>query len=82
MDAGFLAHNRADTASTHDGPDEESDAGYWDKVRLDGEEMANLVHGEPDCWKRAEPEDEKGNPISGGGARGFREGVGDRVPVL
>jgi hypothetical protein len=36
--------------------------------------VTNLVYGEPDCWQRAEPEDEERDEVSGACAR-----VGDAV---
>ena len=45
--------------SLDDGPDEEGNTGWWHEVSFDGEEMADLVHGEPDGWQAEGPEEEK-----------------------
>lgn len=44
--------------------------------------MANLVDGEPDGRKRAEPEDEERSVIGRGGTGILREGIGDGIAVL
>lgn len=43
-----LVNNRADTLGLDNRPDEESDTSSWRKDCLGGEEVANLVHREPD----------------------------------
>lgn len=42
-----LVDNGTDATGTHNGPDEEGDAGARHKVGLYGEEVADLVDGEP-----------------------------------
>lgn len=41
-------HNRSHAAGPDDGPDEEGDGSDGNKVRLDREQMPNLVNGKPD----------------------------------
>ena len=59
-----LVHDRAHSIGTVNGPDKKGQASRWYDVRLDGEEMANLVDGEPDCWEGERPEDEEGDELS------------------
>ena len=58
-----LVHNWADAMRFDDRPDEECDASHGDEKRFNREQMANLVHGEPDGWERAGPEEEEGEKI-------------------
>ena len=44
-------------------PDEESDTGGRDEKGFGGEEMADLVHREPDCRQAAYPEKEEANEV-------------------
>ena len=56
-------NNGTHSIGTGNGPDQKGDASCWRGVRLDGEEMANLVDGEPDCWEGEDPEDEEGDEL-------------------
>ena len=58
-DGRGLADNGTNTTRTGNGPDEEGQAAARDDIGLDGEEMADLVHREPDGRQRQQPEDEK-----------------------
>jgi hypothetical protein len=64
MDCVSLLDDGANTTSADEGPDHESNAADRDEVRLDGEEMTDLVDREPNGRQGAEPEDEEGNPVS------------------
>ena len=64
-------HNWANTLGSYNRPDKEGHAGHGNEKGFDGEEMADLVHGEPDSWKRAKPEEEEGKKIPGVGAGGL-----------
>ena len=46
-----------------DRPNEKGDAGWGHEVSFEGEEMADLVHGEPDGWQAAGPEEEEADKI-------------------
>lgn len=59
MLGGRLLDDRTDTTGTYDSPDEEGDTGGRYNVSLDGEQVTNLVDGEPNGWQRAKPEDEE-----------------------
>ena len=70
----WLLHNRSDTMSPDDCPDEERDSGSRDDESLDCEQMSDLVDWEPDGGQRAKPEDEERDKVSSVGSR-----VGDTV---
>nr|POF18699.1 hypothetical protein CFP56_62207 [Quercus suber] len=79
----FLVYDRADSICTHDSPDEKGDTSRWDKVCLDSEQMADLMHWEPQEWERTQPEEEERHEVSSVGAGGERHGVfGSIVTVL
>lgn len=82
MDRVRLADDGTWTSGTDDGPDEECDASDGHDVGLDGKEVADFVDGEPNCGEGADPEDEERDPVSGGGAGGVMEALGDLFPVL
>lgn len=82
MDGVRLADDGAWPAGADNGPDEEGDARDGDDIGLDGEKVADLVDGEPDCGEGAEPEDEEGDPVGGGGAGRVVEAVRYFFPVL
>lgn len=58
-------HDGPDAMSFEDRPDEEGKTSSRYKVRLDGEEMADLVDWKPDGRKREEPEEEEGDIVTG-----------------
>lgn len=70
-----LVDDGADAVGAHDGPDEEGEARAGGYDRFGGEEVPDLVHGEPDCGEREEPEEEEGDEVSGIGAGGGGHGV-------
>ena len=80
VDGVGLLGDGADAAGADDGPDEEGDAGDGHNVGLDGEEVADLVDGEPDGGQGAEPEEEEGDKVGGAGV-GRAERVWDLLPV-
>ena len=49
----------------HDGPDKVCDTRNRHEVCFDGEEMSDLVDGEPDCRKTAEPKEEETQIVPG-----------------
>lgn len=51
--------NWANAVSSHYGPDEEGNPSSGYEIRFDGEEMTDLVDGEPDGRQRAEPEEKE-----------------------
>ena len=59
-----LVHDGTHSIGTVNSPDKKGQTSRWYDVRLDGEEMANLVDREPDCWERERPEDEEGDKLS------------------
>ena len=68
LSTGFgsgLANYGADPSRTDHRPDEESNASDGDNERLDGEQVADLVDGEPDGWEGKEPEEEEGHKVRG-----------------
>ena len=74
MSCTRLVDNGANTLRADDGPDKERDASSGNNVSFDCEQVTNLVHGEPNCWQRAQPEDEERDEVPGVRAR-----VGDAV---
>lgn len=63
-----LVYNRTDTVGFQYRPYEECNTSSGYKVCFDGEQMADLMDGKPDCWERAEPEEEEGDVVAGVGA--------------
>ena len=49
--------------SLDNSPDEKGNTGRGNEISLGGEEMADLVHGKPDGWQAAEPEEEKADVV-------------------
>ncbi len=58
-------------------PDEKSDTGRRDKVRFDREEMANLMHREPDCWQATNPEEKEADKVHCVCSRAYGKAIGD-----
>lgn len=81
MDSVATLHNWSNTASTDNGPDHESDSGDGNEVRLDSEEMTDLVNREPNSWEGAEPEDEERHPVSCGCLLTFEAAGVDGIAV-
>jgi hypothetical protein len=56
--ANFLSQNMASHIFPYpdDSPNKKCNAGSWNKVGFDGEEVANLVNREPYGGKREQPE--------------------------
>lgn len=50
--------------SARDGPGKEGNAGNWHNVGLDGEKVADLMHGKPKEWQAADPEEDKGDKVA------------------
>jgi hypothetical protein len=75
-------NNRTNTPSTHDSPDEESNASTGHKVRLYGEEVANLMNRKPDGRQGAKPKDKEGGIVRRRGPGVFGECVWDSIAVL
>ena len=46
-----------------DRPDEKGNTGWGHEVSFGGEEMADLVHGEPDGWQAAGPEEKEADIV-------------------
>ena len=65
-----LLDNGTDSLCANDGPDEESKTSRRYKVGLDGEEMADLVDGEPDGGQTTQPEQEEAHECHRVCARG------------
>ena len=82
MDFGWLTNNGTNTASSDDGPDEKRDTGSRNKIGLDGEQVANLMDGEPDGREGNEPEDEKGGVVGRCCPCIFGKGVVDGFAIL
>ena len=59
-----LVYNGADSMGLDKCPYEEGNTGRGHKECFGGEKMADLVHGEPDGWQAAGPEEEEANKIS------------------
>ena len=76
-----LVNDWTNAFGSHDGPDEEGNTSARNKVSFYSEEMADLVNREPDCWKRAEPEQEEGNEHDSVGA-GTWDSIFDRTRFL
>ena len=68
-------YNWADSVSFDNGPDEERDTCYWNKVRLYREKVANLVDWKPNGWQAAQPEKKEAEKVSAGGPRALRQVV-------
>lgn len=70
-------YNGSDAVSSHDSPNEESDTGRRDEISLEREKMTDFVHGEPDGWQTAKPEDEETGEVHSICSRAFGEAVRD-----
>ena len=70
--SGALLDHGSSTASSDECPDEERDTSSRRDDCLDGEEMANLVHREPDERKRTQPEKHKRDQVVDGASHGNR----------
>jgi hypothetical protein len=57
-------------------PDKENKTGGGNNVRLDGEEMSNLVDREPDSRQTAQPKDEEADEVAGVCARACWHAIG------
>lgn len=58
-----LVNDRSYAVRAYDSPDEEGDASHGDNVRFDGEQMPNLMHGEPQERQRTRPKQEERHKI-------------------
>lgn len=56
MDGVGLVDDRAEAVGTGDSPGKESDGSDRRVDRLSGEQMTDFVNGEPQGWKREQPE--------------------------
>lgn len=64
---------------TNNRPDEKGDTSNGNEIGLYGEQVTDLVDGEPDSGQRTEPEDEEAGKVAriGTGAGGHR--IGDVI---
>ena len=69
MGTARLVNNWTNPLSPDTSPDKERNAGRWDNICLDREQMANFVDRKPNGWKRTEPENEERHKVSRVGAR-------------
>lgn len=67
----------SDAFGFDDGPDKKREAADGHEDCFDGEEMTDLMHGEPDGGEAAEPEEEETEEIPGGGVGTGRQGIGE-----
>lgn len=73
----WLMNNWSDSVSLDDRPDEEGNTGRGHEKSFGGKKMADLVHGEPDGWQAAGPEEEEADKVPCIGSRAFRHAIGD-----
>jgi len=78
-----LVNDWTNALGTNDSPDEEGQTSSGHDVSLNGEQMPDLLDGEPDRWQAAGPKEQKANEHDSVGAGG-RDAIGDiiRSPVI
>lgn len=59
----WLVYNGSNSVSLDDRPYEEGNTSWGHEVSFGGEKMADLVHGEPNCWQAARPEEEEADKV-------------------
>lgn len=58
-----LLYDWPDSMSLDDRPDEEGNTCWGDEKSFGGEEMADLVHREPNGWQAAGPEEKEADIV-------------------
>lgn len=61
-----LVYDWPNSMSLDDRPDEEGNTGWGNEVSFGGEKMADLMHGEPNGWQAADPEEEEADKVPRG----------------